>query len=98
MQRHLDLTHEYVYVHRGENLAKPFPYISGLSINLGVMVTDDESGGERFARCVRKFSREWSAYVRYMHAHGWCLSEGGGNNPCHITTQYQSAEQIAPSA
>jgi len=30
--------------------AHPFPYISGLSLNLAVTVRDTESGGERFAR------------------------------------------------
>ena len=29
---------------------QPFPYISGLSLNLGVVVSDPESGEERFAR------------------------------------------------
>lgn len=80
-RRHLDLTitritDEFVYVHCGEILLKPFPYISGLSVNLGVMVTDEESRGERFARCVRHVCsfmierREGSEYVRYVHAHG----------------------------
>ncbi|WP_185981632.1 RNA degradosome polyphosphate kinase [Skermania sp. ID1734] len=30
--------------------AHPFPYISGLSLNLAVTVKDDETGGEHFAR------------------------------------------------
>ncbi len=30
--------------------AHPFPYISGLSLNLAVLVSDDETGTERFAR------------------------------------------------
>ena len=30
--------------------AHPFPYISGLSLNLAVVVRDEESGGEHFAR------------------------------------------------
>jgi polyphosphate kinase len=30
--------------------AHPFPYISGLSLNLAVLVRDPEAGGERFAR------------------------------------------------
>ncbi len=30
--------------------AHPFPYISGLSLNLAVIVRDPDSGGERFAR------------------------------------------------
>ena len=29
---------------------QPFPYISGLSLSLGVIVRDPESGEERFAR------------------------------------------------
>ena len=29
---------------------QPFPYISGLSLSLGVVVRDPESGEERFAR------------------------------------------------
>ena len=34
----------------GVGLGQPFPYISGLSLSLGVIAVDPETGEERFAR------------------------------------------------
>ena len=54
----------------GVGPGQPFPYISGLSLSLGVFVRDPEGNEERFARV--KVPEVLPRFVRVGAAGGWC--------------------------